>query len=129
MSRRLIGGFVLVAAVLLVLGARPTAQRKTVVAGEGVVPLNYNSNSQTTPSLFVDPAGNRVCGLVSISPVNVHCEPLPITIPAGAPVVASNPFDSNLRYFVVGTGLGATQFCIVTSSPTVGTTVCSANPF
>ena len=129
MSKRLVAGFALVAAVLLALGARPTAQRKTVAAGDGIVPLNFNSNSLSTPSLFVDPAGNRVCGLVTISPVDVHCELLPITIPAGAPVVASNPFDSNLRYFVVGTGVGATQFCIVTSSPTVGTTVCSASPF
>jgi len=129
MSKRLFGGFVLVVAVLLALGAPATAQRRTTGDTGGVVPLNFNSNSVSTPSLFVDPAGNRVCGLLTISPVALNCEPLPITIPAGAPVVALNQFDSNLRYFVVGTGVGATQFCVVTSNPTVGTTVCSTSPF
>jgi hypothetical protein len=129
MSKRLFGGFVLVVVVLLALGTRASAQRKTPAGVDSVVPLNFNSNSLSTPSLFVDPAGNRVCGLLTTSPVTLNCEALPITIPAGAPVVALNPFDTNLHYFVVGTGVGATQFCVVTSSPTVGTTVCSTSPF
>jgi len=130
MSRRLFGGFTLVVVVLLALGARATAQRsKPVVAGEGVVPLNYNSNTNSTPSLFVDVAGNRVCGLQLIGPVTVNCESLPITIPAGAPVVASNPTDGGYHFFVVGGGVGATWWCAVTSAPTVGTTVCSTSPF
>lgn len=129
MSKRFFGGFALVV-VLLALGANATAQRKTTPSGgDGVVPLNVNSNSLSTPSLFVDVVGNRVCGLLTANPVAVHCEALPITIPAGAPVVPLNQFDTNLRYFVVGEGLGATQFCVVTSSPNVGTTVCSASPF
>jgi hypothetical protein len=128
MSTRLFGIFVLVA--LLALGSTATAQRKTAsVAGDGVVALNVNSNSLSTPNLFVDVAGNRVCGLLALSPVSFNCEPLPITIPAGAPVVALNPFDNGYRYFAVGTGQGATQLCVVTSSPTVGTTVCTLTPF
>jgi hypothetical protein len=130
MSKRLIGGFGLVAAVLFALSASPTAQHKTAtVGGDGVVPLNVNSNSLSTPSLFVDVVGNRVCGLLTVNPVAVHCEPLPITIPVGTPVIPLNQFDTNLRYFVVGEGLGTTQFCAVTSNPNVGTTVCSTSPF
>jgi len=131
MSKRLIGGFGLVVAVLLALSVSAGAQHKTptVGGGDGVVPLNVNSNSLSTPSLFVDVVGNRVCGLLTASPVAVHCEPLPITIAAGTPVVPLNQFDTNLRYFVVGEGLGTTQFCAVTSSPNVGTTVCSTTPF
>lgn len=129
MSKRLIGGFGIVVAVLLALSASATAQKRTTPAGGGVVPLNFNSNNLSTPSLFVDVAGNRVCGLQTLSPVTVHCEPLPFTIPAGAPVVPLNQFDINLRYFVVGEGIGFTQFCAVTSNPIVGTTVCSTTPF
>ena len=129
MSKRLFGGFVLVVAMLIALGPRAAAQRKPALAGDGVVPLNFNSNSLSTHSLFVDIAGNRVCGLLTANPVTFNCEDLPITIPAGAPVVALNPVDTNLRYFVVGTGVGATQLCVVTSSPDVGTTVCTATPF
>ena len=129
MSKRLFGGFVLVVAVLVALGTSATAQHKNPVAADGVVPLNFTGNSLSTPTLFLDLAGNRVCGLLTLSPVALNCEPLPITIPAGAPVVALNQSDGGLHYFVVGTGLGATQFCAVTSSPTVGTTVCSASPF
>jgi hypothetical protein len=130
MSKRLISGFGIAVAVLLALSASATAQRKTTTGGgDGVVPLNFNSNNLSTPSLFVDVVGNRVCGLLTVSPVAVHCELLPITIPVGAPVVPLNQFDINLRYFVVGEGLGTTQFCAVTSSPNVGTTVCSTNPF
>ena len=130
MTKRLIGSLGIAAAVLLALSASATAQHKTAtVGGDGVVPLNFNSNQLSTPSLFVDVVGNRVCGLLTVSPVAVHCEPLPITIPAGAPVVPLNQFDTNLRYFVVGEGLGGTQFCAVTSSPNVGTTLCSTTPF
>jgi hypothetical protein len=130
MSKRLIGGLGIAVALLLALSASATAQHKTTpTGGDGVVPLNVNSNQLSTPSLFVDVVGNRVCGLLTVSPVNVHCEALPITIPAGAPVVALNQFDTNLRYFVVGEGLGATTFCAVTSSPNVGTTLCSTSPF
>jgi len=129
MSRRLFGGFALVVAVLFALGARATAQRKPPVASEGVVPLNFNSNSNSTQSLFVDVAGNRVCGLLLIGPVTVNCEPLPITIPAGAPVTASNPTDGGYHFFVVGGGVDATWWCAVTNAPTVGTTVCSSSPF
>jgi hypothetical protein len=129
MSKRLFGGFVLVVAVLLALGTSATAQRKTAVAADGVLPLNFTGNSLSTHTLFLDLAANRVCGLLTVSPIAVHCEPLPITIPPGAPVVALNQTDGGLHYFVVGTGLGATQVCAVTSSPTVGTTVCSASPF
>jgi hypothetical protein len=130
MSKRLIGGFGIAVAVLLALSASATAQKRTAPAGgDGVVPLNINSNSFNTASLFVDVVGNRVCGLLTVVPVAVHCEALPITIPAGAPVVPLNQPDSALHYFVVGEGLGTTQFCAVTSSPNVGTTVCSTAPF
>jgi hypothetical protein len=129
MSTRLFGSFVIIVAVLLALGTGATAQHKTAVAADGVVPLNFTGNSLSTPTLFVDLAGNRVCGLLTVSPVALNCEQLPITIPAGAPVVPLNQTDGGLHYFVVGSGLGATQVCVVTSSPTVGTTVCSANPF
>jgi hypothetical protein len=127
MSTRVFGGFVLV--LLLALGASATAQKRTVVAGDGVVPLVFNSNALNTPNLFVDIAGNRVCGLLTVSPVTFNCETLPITIPAGAPVVALNPTDGALHYFTVGGGVGATYLCAVTSSPDVGTTACTPTPF
>ena len=130
MSKRLIGGFGLAVAVLLVLSVSATAQKRTTsTGGDGVIPLNVNSNSFNTASLFLDVVGNRVCGLQLVVPTTVHCELLPITIPAGAPVVPLNQPDSALHYFVVGEGLGTTQFCTVTSSPNVGTTVCSTSPF
>ena len=130
MSKRLIGGFGLAVAVLLVLSVSATAQKRTTqTGGDGVIPLNVNSNSYNTPSLFLDVVGNRVCGLQLVVPTTVHCEFLPITIPAGAPVVPLNQPDGALHYFVVGEGLGTTQFCTVTSSPNVGTTVCSTNAF
>jgi len=121
MSKRLIGGFGLAVAVLLVLSASAMAQKRTTqTGGDGVIPLNVNSNSFNTASL---------CGLQLVVPTTVHCELLPITIPVGAPVVPLNQPDSALHYFVVGEGLGTTQFCTVTSSPNVGTTVCSTTPF
>jgi hypothetical protein len=132
MSKRLIGGLGLAVAALLVLSASATAQKRPAPApagGDGVIPLNVNSNSFNTASLFLDVVGNRVCGLQLVVPTTVHCEGLPITIPVGAPVVPLNQPDSALHYFVVGEGLGTTQFCTVTSSPNVGTTVCSTTPF
>jgi len=129
MSSRLLGGFVLALAVLLTLSGSATAQRKTALGSDSIVPLNFNGNSLSTPTLFIDVVGNRVCGLTNTSPVTVVCGAIPITIPAGASVVALNPFDINLHYFVVGTGVGTTNVCVVTSSPNVGTTVCTTNPF
>jgi hypothetical protein len=126
MSTRLFGGFVLALAVLLTLGGSAAAQRKNAVGTDGVVPLNFNGNALSTPTLFLDAVGNRVCGLTATSPVTTSCVALPtgVTIPAGTPVVALNPFDTNLHYFVIGTGVGTTTLCVVTSTPTVGTTVC-----
>ena len=130
MSKRLIGGLGLAVAALLVLSVSATAQKRTTpTGGDGVIPLSVNSNSNSIPQLFLDVVGNRVCGLQLIVPTTVHCENLPITIPLGTPVVPLNQPDSAYHYFVVGEGIGLTQFCTVTSSPTIGTTVCSTSPF
>ena len=132
MSKRLIGGLGLAVAALLVLSVSATAQKRpptTTGGGYGVIPLNTNSNTSNTNSLFLDVVGNRVCGLQLISPATVHCETLPIVIALGTPVVPLNQPDSAYHYFVVGEGAGMTTFCTVTSSPNIGTTVCSQNPF
>jgi predicted ATPase len=104
--------------------------RLVLVGGEaGIGKTSLIERFAETPKSRARVLWGACDALLTVSPVAVHCEPLPITIPAGTPVVPLNQFDTNLRYFVVGEGLGTTQFCAVTSSPNVGTTVCSTSPF
>jgi hypothetical protein len=132
MFTRLFGGFVLVLALLLALDGTAMAQKRTAVGSDPIVPLNLTASTTGQRVTFVDVAGNRVCVFdaydASSNPTAV-CSPLPIIIPAGAPVVALNPSETinGTRFFVVGTGTLTTTLCAVTGAN--GVTVCTASPF
>jgi hypothetical protein len=132
MFTRLFGGFVLVLALLLALDGTAMAQKRTAVGADSVVPLNLTASTTGQHVTFVDVAGNRVCVFVGYDASNsptVACSPLPIIIPAGAPVVPLNPSETinSTRFFVVGTGAFTTTLCAVTGAG--GVTVCTASPF